>query len=360
MKRLNHTLVAAFAAMVAAMVAAMGLGSCSMINDDSDCVDSYNIFEFHYDRNLKFADAFTSEVKSVTLLGFDETGTLVHMQRARQSEMGSEGNSLEVRMKPGEYDFLVWAGDYDTHFNIPAAEIGKSKLADFTCLLRTEDSHADSPEAPADHGHSSLELENLYHALVHLNLDYASPTAPARKHVYLTKNTNSIRVMLQQQNATSTLSANDFIIEITDRNAHLNHDNSLNADAGKGHVMYHPWHLDEGTTDYIAPDRSASTRAEQHLNVVLAEFTTSRLHTDAETRLNVRKRDGGDLLFSIPLQEYALMVRSEKFSDMDSQEFLDRQDEYSLTFILDENQRWIAVTININGWRMVKNNVALS
>ncbi len=337
-----------------AAIVALGFTSCGLINDDSDCVDSVNVFEFSYDRNLKFADAFTAEVKSITLLGFDRSGTLVYARRASQSEMGPDGKTLEVRMQPGEYDFLVWGGDYDSHFTIADAEIGRSKLTDFTCLLNTDDSHPDSPDAPSTLGHSAKRLEHLYHSLVHLTLPYSSPSAPARHKINLTKDTNTIRIMLQQQNASSELKADDFIFEITDRNAHLNHDNTMHPDREQGHVMYHPWNTTEGSTDYITDPKNRAD-GNGRIDVVLAELTTSRLHPDNRTTLTVRKRDTGKVLFSIPIQDYALMIRSHAFGSMDAEEYLDRQDEFSMTFILDENQQWISVSIIVLDWRVIYN-----
>lgn len=334
-----------------AAVALLSLSACSLIKDDSDCVESVNVFEFTYDRNLKFADAFSSEVKSVTLLGFDPSGTLVYARRARQSEMGPDGNKLTVNLAPGKYDFLVWAGDYDEHFDIADAKIGQSKLTDFTCKLLTEQTHPDSPSAPETHGHSAKKLEHLFHALVSLNLTYASPSAPAHHVINLTKDTNTIRVMLQQQSAASELKAEDFIFEITDRNAHLNHDNSMHPDKTKGHVMYHPWHLAEASTEYTTTSRADGDGG--RINVVLAELTTGRLHPDNNTMLTVRNRNTGKTLFSLPLQNFALMIRSQAFASMDPEEYLDRQDEFALTFILDENQQWIAVQINVLNWRVV-------
>lgn len=342
-----------------AAIAALGFTSCGLINDDSDCVESVNVFEFSYDRNLKFADAFTAEVKSVLLLGFDQSGTLVYARRARQSEMGQDGKTLEIRMQPGEYDFLVWGGDYDDHFSIADAKIGQSKLTDFTCLLNTDENHPDSPDAPLTHGHSTNQLEHLYHALVHLTLPYSSPSAPAHHKINLTKDTNTIRIMLQQQNAEHALKASDFIFEITDRNAHLNHDNTMHPDQDQGHVMYHPWNTSEGSTEYNTDSKSRAENdgttapAEGRIDVVLAELTTNRLHPDNNTVLTVRKRDTGKTLFSIPLQKFALMIRNSNFAKMDAEEYLDRQDDFSLTFILDENQHWTAVSINVLNWRVV-------
>ncbi len=41
---------------------------------------------------------------------------------------------------------------------------------------------------------------------------------------------------------------------------------------------------------------------------------------------------------------------------MSNQEYLYRQDEYPMTFFLDENNQWINSVIYINAWRIVLNN----
>ena len=42
---------------------------------------------------------------------------------------------------------------------------------------------------------------------------------------------------------------------------------------------------------------------------------------------------------------------------MDDQEYLDRQDEYALTFFLDEDNKWISSSVIINSWKVVINDV---
>jgi hypothetical protein len=43
---------------------------------------------------------------------------------------------------------------------------------------------------------------------------------------------------------------------------------------------------------------------------------------------------------------------------MSNQEYLDRQDEYTMTFFLDEGE-WVSSVIYINSWRVVINNIVL-
>lgn len=335
------------------------LSSCSLINDESDCVDSANVFTFTYDRNLKFADAFASEVKSVSMLAFDLDGTLAYASRTPRTQL-IDGNGLAVNLTPGEYDILVWAGNYDSHFNIPTPRVGQSKLSDFECLLKTDASHPDSPDADAKFGHSSASLESLFHCLQRVSLPYASPSAPARHTLNLTKDTNSVRIMLQQQNADSEFNPNDFIIEIEGSNAHLLHDNSLNAESAHAPVIYHPWDLSAGSIDYNENIRATDADGNAKYNYLIAELTTGRLCPDSPMTLRVSQRESGKELFTFPLINYALEMRGAKWSHLDPADFLDRQDDYSLTFVLDRSLNWTSVSIIINGWRKVFKNQTLS
>ncbi len=346
MNRITHILASAAAIVATTFV----LQSCSLINDDSDCVDSANWFEFAYTRNLKFADAFDHEVKSVTLLAFDSaTGLLEYAEKANRGQMN--GNSLDVRMRPGKYDILVWAGDYDRHYTIPSATVGKSRIEDFECIVN------------ANSGSCKEPLEHLFHTLErNVELNYASPSNPGHHKFDLTKNTNSIRVMLHQQHddgeSAKPISENDFDFEITDRNGHLTHENLIHPTSDKSELSYKPWIITKGETEYN-PNLKTPSRAGV-INVIVAEFTINRLFADNQTMLNVTRKSDGKLLFSFPLIDYALMVQSENHRNMDTQEYLDRQDDYALTFILDKNQNWLSVSININGWRLVRFNESLS
>ena len=69
-----------------------------------------------------------------------------------------------------------------------------------------------------------------------------------------------------------------------------------------------------------------------------------------ETRLTVSNKETGKTVLSIPLIDYALLVKGFYNRDMDDQEYLDRQDVYDMVFFLDESDRWLdAIFISILG-----------
>lgn len=79
-------------------------------------------------------------------------------------------------------------------------------------------------------------------------------------------------------------------------------------------------------------------------------------------KLTITNREG-DKVAEIPVIDYALLAKDyyeeEYGRKMTDQEFLDREDDYVMTFFLDENNRWISSVILIHSWRIVLNEVDL-
>jgi hypothetical protein len=64
----------------------------------------------------------------------------------------------------------------------------------------------------------------------------------------------------------------------------------------------------------------------------------------------IRNAETGDDVINIPLNNYLLLLKSNLYSEMGAQEFLDRESEWSLIFFLDDGLRWINTRIVINDW----------
>lgn len=309
-------------ATIAVIMAIIATG-CNTIFDDSDCVDSANTVQFTHEYNLKFADAFGKEVDNVALYIFSsETGLLVD-RMAMPAHQLSANHELTLRVQPGEYDLLVWGGNADSHFAIPVGEAGVSTLADINCMLKLDDK-----------GESSGRLNPLFHGLQHVTLPYASPKRPNKVTLDLTKNTNTLRVLLRYQSGDPVDNEN-FEVTVTDRNSVLNHDNTLGAGSP---FVYRPF--------YTNSDRSAS----------LHEFSLSRLFMENETMLTVKYIPEQRVVLEAPVIDYVLLVKSYEHSTIPNQEYLDRQDNYNITFFLDKANRWISTPIIINDWLIVDHN----
>ena len=81
-----------------------------------------------------------------------------------------------------------------------------------------------------------------------------------------------------------------------------------------------------------------------------AEFSTSRLMLKNSPKLVIRRKADGGEVVNIPLNNYLLAFRSEFHRDMDKQEFLDRESEWSMLFFLDADHVWLKTEIKINDW----------
>lgn len=327
---LKHSFLACSVALAAALLST----SCGAIYEDSDCVESATVFTFTYDMNLKHADAFDHEVKSVHVLMFDTEGVLRYKWRKAKSDL-IDGNKLAVDVIPGDYDVLTWAGDYHESATVSDGIIGKSRLEDYHCRV-----HRDADGNIRDH------IEHFFHNLSRVSLPYASPRDPHRETINLTKDTNSVRIVLQQLSG-QPVDMSDLHISISDANGWLNHDNSLRADQI---LTYHPWHVQSGSVEVT------SSRAS--LGAMTGELTLSRLVTHSKPMVTVARTDGTKV-FSIPLIDYALLVKGQYDKNMSDQEYLDRQDEYNMTFFLDERLQWVSSQIIINDWVIVNHDIDL-
>lgn len=168
--------------------------------------------------------------------------------------------------------------------------------------------------------------------------------------IQLTKNTNSVRVVLQHLSGES-VDVNNFTFTIEDENGFMNYDNKLLEDEP---LTYYAWHTDSGTADM---DENGA-RATTSVGVAVAELTVGRLVMENKPILTITNKEGEKVL-SIPLIDYALLVKGYYNRDMSDQEYLDRQDEYSMTFFLDENDKWASSSIIINSWKVVLDDVDL-
>ena len=104
-------------------------------------------------------------------------------------------------------------------------------------------------------------------------------------------------------------------------------------------------------------ETTSSSRAVQtEIGVAMAELTVGRLVKGHRPILNVCNTQG-DKVLSIPLIDYALLIKGHYNSSMSDQEYLDRQDEYNMTFFLDKQDNWVNSSILINSWRVILDDV---
>lgn len=324
----------------ATMIVGLMTASCdnAIYDYEGDCGSYYHI-KFKYDLNMKYADAFHQEVNSIALFVFDKNGVLVHMQQEDDKSLLSSGDyTMPLTLEPGEYELLAWGGlQNEESFDLLAnPQIGVTKIEDLEVKMHRKYN--------GDEAYVDEDLTRLFHGK--RRLSYTAEQGHHVEEVSLTKNTNVIRVMLQQL-VGSRISADMFRFEITDDNGWMAYDNSLKQDEV---ITYLPWHTESGTAS-----AESDIYEEELVSVVLGEMTIARLMDSKNPQLTIWNKESQKRVLSIPLKEYVLLIKGYYNRQMSNQEYLDRQDEYNITFFL-ENSEWLSASIMINSWRVVLNN----
>ncbi len=361
---INSKLKMAVTSLLTAVTCCITLCACdgAIYDGEGDCATHYKV-RFLDNYNMKYADAFAHEVSTITLYLLDSDGTVVWHNTESGAALAEEGYAMDVDIAPGTYSLLAWGGTSDYGSFTFGSSASKTEL---TCTLNRQ--YDDNGNAYVD-----TDLDGLYHGYVS-DVTFSDYPGSYTYSVPLVKNTNSIKVTLQQMSGDMP-DASKFTFSITDSNGRMDWDNSLLPDEN---ITYYAWHVEKGEADmdwsFDNSDLEAVkgiTRGSEYDNgngtaaalnaptrgiaypAALAEMTTCRLMKGQNTRLTVTNSETGETVFSIPLVEYALMVKDFYNANMDDQEFLDRQDDYDFVFFLDEGYRWMNTCIYINSWRIV-------
>lgn len=317
------------------LAATLAFSACDnqIYDDEGDCEPHYFV-RFVYDMNMLYTDAFATQVNSVDLYVFDaETGKYItHFEDAGDALKSGDYKMSLDNLAPGKYEFVAWCGlaNNNQDFTVPT---NIAQLEDLTCTMaRSYDEQV---------AYSDRNLHALYHGSLEVDLPKTEGN-----HIYtvkLTKDTNNINLSLQHM--ADELDPERFEITVTDANGLLAYDNSL---IDSQSIEYRPWSVRSGSVDVDNNGKPAS--------FLQTEFSTSRLMTDHELRINIIDKEENKTIFSIPLVKWALQLRSANYANMDAQEYLDREDEYNLmVFLAGDDETWIAKQIIINGWHVIEN-----
>ena len=319
----------------------------------SSCNDGLGIFEgqgdcgvyisFKYDYNIKFANAFANEVNSIALYVFDQNDVLVeHTTTTDKKALSKDKFEMPLQLAPGKYTLLAWGGLMNEEsFDLLAdAKVGETTLQEVQVKMHRK--YNVNGEAIVDE-----DLLPLYHGS--MSIDVNDEDGTYRHTMSLTKNTNAVRILLHEMSG-QQMDADQYIFEIKDNNGLYDWDNTLLNDE---EITYSAWYQETGSADL------EESRAITSISVALAELTVGRMRADKSPILSIKNRQTGEEVVRIPLAEYALLVKGKYREQMSNQEYLDRQDEYSLTFFLDEGV-WLDTYILINSWRVVLNNAELN
>ena len=330
--------------MVAAALAASSCQDGFIFEGEGDCGTYYRI-RFRYDYNIKFADAFAAEVNSIALYVFDENDVLVEEIATTDKKALSSGNfEIPLELQPGKYTLMAWGGlmNEESFDMLADTKVGVTRREELQVRMHRQ--HDEDGKARV-----SEDLLPLYHGTMPLEVKALPGTFT--ETMSLKKNTNVIRILLHEMSG-HDVDADKFIFEINDSNGLYDCDNNLLDDEM---ITYSAWHQSTGSADVDDTDVKAVTS----VSVALAELTIGRMRAGDSPVLHIKDRETGEDVFCIPVADYALLVKGYYRQGMGDQEYLDRQDEYTMTFFLDEG-KWVSSVIYINSWRVVLNDSELN
>ena len=324
--------------------------SCNVLTEEEQDCAVY--VRFKYDMNMLNADAFSTNVKSLTLYVFKD-GKFVFQKTEEGSLLEREGYRMRLdeiswRQKH-EYDYITWAGlAGNESFTVPLLQPGDTKETLY-CRLNRQDARSERPVSEVRNN-----LRGLYHGMVEGSSMSRAATYMAEDEVVvsLTKNTNTVRVIMQHMSG-EPIDVNDFEYTITGaENGLMNYNNALLAENDQ--IVYYAWDTRQGTTGEVN-----NTTGTTNINVAVAELSVARLMADQEPYLTITSKETGEQVLTVPLVDYALMIKGNYENEpqfgyqMPDQEYLDREDEYTMIFFLDEGNQWMDAFIYINSWKVV-------
>ena len=292
--------------------------------------------EFVYDMNMKFADAFYSQVKSVYLYVF-QNSQLVQTYKESGDILKNRNYRMElIDLEPGTYEFIAWCG-LENNNDFEIANVAKNTDATVT-LLRTTNGVSKNNLMPVFHGRVEEPLPaNNEHTVT----------------IHLTKDTNNINLSLTQL-GDAGMKEGQFKVRM--KGGMYGAMNYMNDPAGNL-VEFTPW-----DTEY----RSLTINGKQPAgayNYMRTEISTTRLMADKNPIIEIvdvlTDPTNEKVVFSIPFVEWAKAFRSANHKNMRDQEYLDREDEYNIMlYIENSKQGWIATEIVINDWSVRDNGTA--
>lgn len=341
MQSRKRNIISQFVSVVlGAMLATVALSSCERIFEDLDPCPHGVSLRFVYDYNMEFANAFPSQVDCLTLYIYDDKDNYVDTKIVTGAELQDEDYRMTLDLEKGNYHFVAYGGLAcdKSSFSLLQAPAAGSKRTDLRAAM-----DADCLTVP--------ERRNL-HDMFWGQLTLATADLYSEGTVKMMKNTNSIRIVLQHVDGT-LVKADDFDFEIIDDNTLFNYDNDLlpNSD-----VTYIPWAKGQAQTgvSIVGPDQVVP----QPVEVAYAELSTSRLMTKNSPRLLVKRHEDGETVIDFPLNNYLLLMRSDRYSKMGDQEYLDRESRWTLYFFLQAGL-WLQTRIVVNDWVVRINDIEM-
>ena len=315
------------------ILSAAAFVSCSVYETLDPCPKGVSM-RFVFDYNMEYADAFSEQVDCLTLYIYDEQGRHVETRTVTDASLQDENYRMVIDLPEGSYQFIAYGGLAcdKSSFRVSEEPAEGSSPDDLNVVLSQENSVS----------------RELLHDLFWGTLDVTVEGEMYREvTLYMMKDTNNLRIVLQQADtASDPIDIADFKISVTDNNHGFAADNSLLPNLET--ITYEPWtkgNLSGGEAFDGTP-----------VSMAFAEFSLARLLATNDPRLVIYSEQQQENVVDIPLVKYLLLLKSAKFADMSDQEYLDRENLWSIVFLLND-YTWHDIQLFINDWTVRTDNI---
>lgn len=357
-----------------AVMALAAVTSCSMMHQDlSDCpVGLY--LTLKYDYNLQRANMFSDHVGEVTVYVYDEQGNFVTKQTEGYAPLKSPVYSMHMKLPEGKYKFIVLAGQksYESMMAEPGAKFVRNEPqpGDPMENLWVELGHTPlegEQEGLFEVKNEGLPLDTIWHGMLTEPVEVfeASPTYDT---ISLVRNTKHINITIREMADPTKMDIADYELKITDSNAKLRWDNTVDETDRLVYKPYRTWNTDDKEP---AVDMNGDP-LEGVGHTGHADFMTSRIIWRSDTRngreeskaiLSVTyndKANGKKEVIKVDLADMLARLATSAETMYSPQEFLDRGYDYRMSFyLLNGEWRYTLLSIDVLGWTVRIDNVEL-
>ncbi len=298
--------------------------SCTWVKDDRDDCPTGFWLQLNYSYNILDVDAAQKYLKDATVYIYDASGNYVKRIDVSQASLQANGQRVQVDGLPeGDYQFLVWSGANNTDYSLNGAN---DSIPAFRLSLDAKKE-------------SSKELSDLYYGMLEkIHYSGAYEVHP----VSMMKNTNKLACLVVAPQSVKELKADDFSMTLVSANDTVDAYNKLRSSQA---MTYKPYLQDVVTVhdaDY------------GELKGVRFGLSTLRLMADTDCRLIMKKKSEDANIFNISLPECIGTLgtlHTQLGKTLDVQEYLDRQDFYTIIFFLSEDASAL-MEMKVNSWRV--------
>lgn len=348
-------------------IALTSLASC-VKEDLDDCpvpATSKVALQFDYTYNIKEADAFSTEVKNINVYVFDKDGKFINSY-TESSDQFETGHTMEIRdLKDGKYTIVCLARDCQS---IPRTSEDEREFS-FASLIPDVSTIDDlTAKMGKENFENNKDFAALYTAQTQIDFKRLDDNGKEGNIVVgnlsLMKCTKSYRiVLLPYDNNQTDFKPENFDIRIEGSAAWLDHQGRKYKNQSKA-ITYLPYNQehrknyngentlveDEPIDQALVYDLTSSRMFERKSDDIRTQEQSAY---DDKRIIITDLRDKGKpkVVFNHSLPWLLALCGERKGKDWKDQEYLDRQDQYVLTFYVPDNRDYnLDARVKVNGW----------